>query len=70
MTDKILPLGDGTNSVRLKGMGDGTVARVIAASSSSAASTGDKLAELGDGTSKIRLRDMGDGTVAEVKFGV
>lgn len=70
MADIIGQLGDGVTLVRLQDMGDGTVARVVAAGASSAESTGDMLVDVGDGITKKRLRDMGDGTVAEVFFGV
>lgn len=70
MSDLIKPLGDGSSSVRLKDMGDGTVAHIVAAGTSTASSAGDKLVDIGDGISKKRLRDMGDGTVAEVFFGI
>lgn len=69
MTDKILPLGDNKSSLRFKDMGDGTVAKVLAAAVSSAPAAGDKLAFIGVGTAAVRLRDMGDGTHAVVVFG-
>ncbi len=70
MPDKLIQVGDGATAMRLKDMGDGSMAVVIMAGSSSVSTAGDKLIQIGDGTIKGRLRDMGDGTVAEVFFGV
>ncbi len=69
MTDKLFAIGSGAVLLRMKDSGDGTVARVVVAGSSSVGTAGDKVVPTGDGTTKKRLRDMGDGTVAEVFFG-
>jgi len=68
MADVLVPLGDGVHKLRLKDMGDGSYAMVVASATSGTASSGDVLVDAGDGVTKLRMRDMGDGTVASVVY--
>lgn len=69
MADYLASIGNSASSVRLKDMGDGTVAEVVVSTTSAAPSSGDRLVDLGVSDAKIRLRDMGNGTHAVVIFG-